>query len=88
MVVEAEHAVSSRLSIAGLIETGREPGASRRIDALAVEAIYALGRVRALNLDTALYAEFKHGLHGEPDVIEAKSLFQHRTGNFDGRLNL
>lgn len=88
LVIEAEHAFASNFSLAGLIESSREPGVSRKVEALAIEGVYTLGKVKALNLDTALYAEFKHGLHGEPDAIEAKALFEHRAGAFDGRLNL
>ncbi|HSR00481.1 MAG TPA: hypothetical protein VLM36_11270 [Sphingomicrobium sp.] len=88
MVFEAEHAFSSRLSIAGLVETGREPGQSRQVNAFAMEGIYSLGHIQALNLDTALYVELKHGLRGENDAIELKGLFEHRAGRFDGRLNV
>lgn len=88
LVFEAEHAVSTRFSMAGLAETSREPDGSRQVEALAIEGVYALGKVKAVNLDTALYAEFKHGLRGAPDAIEIKALFEHRAGPFDARLNL
>ena len=88
LVLEAEHAFSSRLSIAGLVETGREPGNRRTVDALAIEAIYTTGRIDALGLDTAIYVELKHGLRGEPNAIEMKGLFEHRAGRFDSRFNL
>ena len=88
LVFEAEHAFSSRFSLAGLVETSRGPRHSREVEALAIEGVYALGKIKALDIDTALYAEFKHGLHGEPDAIELKALFEHRAGGFDARLNL
>lgn len=88
LVLEVEHAFTSRLSLAGLVETGRQPDRSRTVDALAIEAIYTTGRIDALGLDTAVYAEFKHGLRGEPDALELKGLFQHQAGKFDSRLNL
>lgn len=88
LVFETEHAFNSRFSLAALIETGREPGEARRVNALAFEGIYTLGRFRPLNLDTAVYVELKHGLHDEDDAVEVKGLFEHRSGAFDGRLNL
>ena len=88
LVFEAEHAFTSNFSLAGLVETSRTSGSGRKVEAIAIEAVYALGRVEALSLDTALYAEYKHGFHGEPEEIEIKALFQHRAGGFDARLNL
>lgn len=85
---EVEHAFSSRFSLAGLVETSREARGSRRVDGFSIEGVYALGRIDPLALDTALYVEAKHGLHGEPDEIETKGLFEHRAGGFDARLNL
>lgn len=87
-VLEAEQSFSSRFSAAALVETSRAAHGSRKVEALAVEAVYALGQIRPLALDTAIYAEFKHGLHGDPDAIELKGLFQHHAGPFDARLNL
>ena len=88
LVLEAEHAFSPRLSVAALVETARTPGRPREVQAVAVEGIYTFGRIAPLALDTAIYVEAKHGLHGEPDAIELKGLFEHRAGAFDGRLNL
>lgn len=88
LVLELEHAFSSHLSIAGLVETGRQSDSRRTVNALAVEAIYTSGRIEALGLDTAIYAEFKHGNRGEPDAIELKGLFEHQAGSFDTRLNI
>lgn len=88
LVFEAEHAFSDRFSLAALVETGRKPGQHRQVNALAIEGVYTLGKIRALNLDTALYLEYKHGLRGEDDAVEMKGLFEHHAGAFDGRLNL
>jgi hypothetical protein len=88
LVVEAEYGVTPRLSAAVLVETGRRPGAAREADAVAVEVVRTLGRIRALALDTAAYVEIKHGFHGEPDAVEVKGLFEHAAGRFDARLNL
>lgn len=88
LVLEAEHDLSSRFSAAALVETSRSPGSARRVEALAVEGVYTLGHIRPLALDTAIYAEFKHGLHGDADAIELKALLEHRAGPFDARINL
>lgn len=87
LVFELEHAFSSRLTIAGLVETGRQSENRRAVNALAAEAIYTTGRTDALELDTAVYAEFKHG-QGEPDAIELNGLLEHQAGAFDSRLNI
>lgn len=88
LVLEAEHGFGKRFAAALLLETGRAPGASRTVDAIAVEGIYALGHNKSLGFDTAIYAEYKYGFGDNPDEIEIKGLFQHRAGGFDGRLNL
>lgn len=88
MVFEAEHGFSPNLSVAALVETSREPAGPRRVEAFALEGIYALGRIKPLALDTAVYVEYKHSLHADPDAVELKGLFQHRAGAFDARLNL
>ncbi len=88
LILEAEYGFSRRLSGAVLVETGRDPGGNRLANAVSVEAVYALGQIKPLKLDVALYGEFKYGLRGNSDVFETKLLLQHRTGGFDSRLNL
>ncbi len=88
LVFEVEHGITSNFSLAGLVETSRSPGEHRRVGALAIEGVYELGNIRPLNLDVALYAEYKHGLHNDPDAIEIKGLFQHKAGAFDARFNV
>ena len=88
LVVEVEHAFNSKFSAATLFETNREPDGKRRLNAVAIEGVYGLGKIKPLNLDAALYAELKGGLHGDPDAIEMKALLQHSAGRFDSRLNL
>lgn len=88
LVLEAEYGFSSRFKGAVLTELAREAGRGRRVESISVEGVYTLGRVKALALDTAIYGEYKVGLNGNPDEVELKGLFQHRAGNFDGRLNL
>ena len=86
LVLEAEHGFSKRFAGAVLIETGRDIGGPRRVDALALEGIYTLGTVRGVAV--AVYGEYKHGLHGDDDAAELKLLFEHRAHAFDARLNL
>jgi hypothetical protein len=88
LILEIEHGFSNRLAGAVLLETGRDPGGKRLTNSASVEAIYALGNVKALNLDVALYGEYKFGFRSNADVVETKLLLQHRAGGFDSRLNL
>lgn len=86
-VVEVAHGFSSRFYGAALATLAREPAASRRLETLALEGIFTLGRIKPLDLDTAIYAEAAHGIHG-PDNLETKLLLERRKGPFDSRLNL
>lgn len=88
LVLEAEYGLTPRLSAAVLVETGRRLGSTREANAVAIEVVRTLGRIRALALDTAIYVEVKHGFHGEPDAVEVKGLFEHAAGSFDARVNL
>lgn len=87
LVIEASHTFTPRIYGAVLATFGHEPGSSRRLETIALEGIYALGRINGLDLDTAVYVEVAHGLHG-PDNFEAKLLLERRKGPFDTRLNL
>lgn len=88
LTLEAEYEFSNRLAAAVLVETARDPGGGRTVESSSIEAIYALGRIKPIALDVALYAEYKHGLRGNDDVLEGKLLLEHRAGPFDARLNL
>ena len=88
LVFEVEHAFSSNFSAAALLETNREPDRNRKLNAVAVEGVFGLGKIKPLDLDAALYTELKGGLHGDPDAVEFKALLQHSAGKFDSRLNL
>lgn len=88
LVLEAEHAFSNRLAAAVLLELNREFDGRRELSAVSAEAIYALGSIRPLAIDVALYGEYKFGLRSEADVVEGKLLLEHRAGPFDARLNL
>jgi hypothetical protein len=87
LVVETAHGFSSRFYGAGLATFEREPDRSRRLQTIAVEGILTLGHINGLDLDTAIYAEFEHGIHGS-DNLETKLLLEHRKGRLDSRLNL
>lgn len=86
-VIEASHTFTPRFYGAALATFERQPRSGRRLETLAIEGIYTLGRVKSLDLDTAVYVEVEHGLHG-PDNLETKLLFERRKGPFDARLNL
>lgn len=86
-VLEAAHGFSSRFYGAALATFKRDPGSRRRLEALALEGIFALGQIKGLGLDTAVYMEAEHSLQG-PDKFETKLLLEHRQGRFDSRLNL
>lgn len=86
-VLEAAHGFSSHFYGAALATFEREPDRSRRLETIAVEGIYTLGRIRGLDVDTAVYGELEHGIHG-PDNLETKLLLERRKGPFDSRINL
>lgn len=86
-VVEIARGFSSHFYGATLATFEREPGEKRRLETIALEGIFTLGHIKALNLDTAIYVEGEHGIHG-PDNLETKLLLQHHKGAFDSRLNL
>ncbi len=87
LVIELAHGFSKHFYGAVLAEFEREPGGTRRLEAVAIEGIVPLGRIEALQLDVAMYGEFE-AVRGGTDVAELKALFEHRRGRFDGRLNL
>lgn len=83
--LEVSHGFSSRFYGALIGEFEREAHDDRKLEALAAEGIYTLGRIGGV--DAALYGEYEVGLHGA-DKVETKLLLQKRAGEFDGRLNL
>ena len=86
-VLEVAHGFSPRFYGAALATFAREPANSRRLETLALEGIFTLGQIKGLGLDTALYVEAAHGIHG-PDNLETKLLLEHHRGALDTRLNL
>ena len=86
-VIEVSHGFTDRFDAGALFEVEREPGESRRLEALGLEGVLALGHIEPIDTDVAVYGEYEAG-RDAPDKIEAKLLLQHRKGPFDGRLNL
>ena len=86
-VIELSHGFSDRFYGGALFEFEREPGQERRLEAVGAEGIFALGHVKAIDTDVALYGEYE-AVRGGADKVETKLLLQHRRGPFDGRLNL
>jgi hypothetical protein len=89
LVLEAAHSFSNKFYAALLTELVREPsgGSGREVEALAIEAIYALGRINTVGIDTAIYGEYEIGLNG-PNKVETKLILQKKADRFDSRLNL
>lgn len=85
-VLEAAHGFSSRFRGAALATFAHVPD-SRRLETIAFEGVFTLGHIKSLDLDTAVYVETAHNLHG-PENLETKLLLEHRRGPFDARLNL
>src|SRR3982751_1557167 len=83
--LEIARGFSSRFYGAVVGEFEREPHDQRRLEAFAVEGIYALGKVAGV--DAAVYGEYEVGLHGT-DAVETKPLLQKRAGKLDTRLTL
>ena len=86
-VLEVAHGFSRHFYGAALATFEQVPDSGRRLQTLAVEGIVPLGRIKGLGVDTAVYVEAAHGLHG-PDNLETKLLLERRKGPFDARLNL
>lgn len=83
--LEVAYGVNDRFRIGVVAEFEKEPVLPRKAEALAIEAIYELGRVGTI--DIAAYAEYEIALDGT-DKIETKLLFQRRKGPLDIRFNL
>lgn len=86
-VGEAAYGFSDRFYGAVLIEAEREPGFDAEVEAVSVEAVYEIGQLPG-DIGFAVYGEYEATLHGAPDAVEFKALFEKREGRFDARLNL
>lgn len=87
-IVEVEHGVNDRLSVAVLAEFEQHAGEARKLDAVAVEAVAYLGQIPGLGIDVGGYLEYEQRIHNESGVAEAKLLLAKRSGGFEGLLNL
>jgi hypothetical protein len=87
-VVEGEYGLNDRLSLAVVGAVERSPDQSSRLTSIGLEAVAYIGQIPGLGVDTGGYLEYKHGLHGDDDVAEAKLLFAKTAGRFQGLLNL
>ena len=87
-IVEVEHGVSDRLSLAVLAEFEQHAGEAKKLDAFAVEGVAYLGQIPGLGVDVGAYLEYEQRIHNESGVAEAKLLLAKRSGPFEGLLNL
>jgi hypothetical protein len=87
-VIEGEYGLNDRLSLAVVGAVERSPDQSSRLTSIGLEAVAYVGQIPRLGVDTGAYLEYKHGLHGDDDVAEAKLLFAKTAGRFQGLLNL
>ncbi|HEY7852606.1 MAG TPA: hypothetical protein VIB82_06490 [Caulobacteraceae bacterium] len=87
-VVEAEYGLSDRVSLAVVGGVQRSPAEGTRLTSIGLEAVAYIGQIPGVGIDTGGYLEYKHGLSGEPDVLEGKLLFAKTAGRFQGMVNL
>jgi hypothetical protein len=87
-VLEAEYGFNDRVSLAVVGAIERAPGEGSRLTSIGLEGVAYIGQIPGLGVDTGAYLEYKHGLHGDDDVVEAKLLFAKTAGRFQGLLNL
>lgn len=86
--LEGEYGLNDRVSLALVGAIERSPGEGSRFTSVGLEAVAYLGQIPRLGVDTGGYLEYKAGLNGEADVLEAKLLFAKVEGRFQGLLNL
>src|SRR5712675_976567 len=67
-VVELEHGVSDRVSLAVLAEFEQHAGEAKKLDALAVEGVAYLGQIPGLGIDVGGYLEYEQRIHNESGV--------------------
>lgn len=84
--LEAGYGVNGHLRLAVVGEFEKEPGSSRKAEAVGFEAVYNLARIGGI--DVAAYGEVELGFNGNPGAVEAKLLLERRTRLWDLRFNL
>lgn len=82
---EAAHHFSDQLYGGLELETSRDPGGPRTVDAFGVEGIVTLGSVAGVNV--AVLGEYSGNRH-QADAVETRLLFEKRADEFDIRFNL
>lgn len=87
-VVEAEYGLNDHLSLAAVGAVTHAPGEGTRLAGIGLEAVAYLGQIPRLGVDTGLYLEYRKGLAGAEDAIEAKLLLAKTAGRFQGLANL
>jgi hypothetical protein len=87
-VVEFEHGVSDRVSLAVLAEFEQHAGEQKKLDAIAIEGVAYLGQIPGLGVDVGGYLEYEQRIHNESGVLEGKLLLAKRSGSFEGLFNL
>ncbi len=87
-VFEGEYGFNDHLSLAvvGTLERSRADGS--RFTGVGLEAVYAIGQIPGIGIDTGAYLEYKYGLNGDSDVLEAKLLLAKNVDRFQALLNL
>lgn len=87
LLFEVAHHFSDRFYAGVEAEFERAPHGKLELEAVALESIVTLGRIKPLGIDVAILGELESVRRG-PDVIAAKLLLEKRVGEFDARLNL
>jgi hypothetical protein len=87
-VVELEHGVSDRLSLAVLGEFERHAGEKSKLDAVAIEGVAYLGQIPGIGVDVGGYLEYEQRIHNESGVLEGKLLLAKQSGRFETLVNL
>ena len=87
LLFEFAHHFSDRFYAGVETAFGRAPHGKLELEAVALESIVTLGRIKPLGIDVAVLGELESVRRG-PDVIAAKLLLEKRVGAFDARFNL
>ena len=87
LLFEAAHHFSDRFYAGVETEFERAPHGKLELEAVALESIVTLGRIKPLGIDVAVLGEVEAVRHA-PNVIATKLLLEKRAGEFDARLNL
>lgn len=87
-VLELEHGVSDRVSLAILAEWEHPAHEATKLDAIAVEGVAYLGQIPGLGVDVGGYLEYEQRIHNESGVLEGKLLLAKHAGPLHGLLNL